>query len=71
MSGAINKRFEDTDSKFELEYVEGEYKQVFKPYRCSIEGCFMRFAVSEKLSVHLKEHRNNLDRGVDMRFIDP
>ena len=55
MSNAINTDDEWKNREdYSLEYRNGEYVKVMKPYMCGIEGCGMRFSMSHDLDDHMK-----------------
>jgi len=51
-----NKEWQDKDEYY-MEYRNGEYVKVRKPYVCAINDCGMRFVLSTELEEHMKKHR--------------
>ena len=62
LSAAINaeKEWQNYDEFF-MEFRNGEYVKVLKPFLCGFDGCKMRFSLSTELEEHLKQHKNDMD----------
>jgi len=56
LSGAINTDEIKNTDEYTMEYRNGEYVKVQKPYICGFPDCGMRFALSLELNDHLKKH---------------
>ena len=58
LSAALSskKEWEDKEEYY-MEYRNGEYVKVKKPYACGIAGCGLRFVLSTELDEHMKMHR--------------
>lgn len=61
LSAALNQndQWRDRDEYY-MEYRNGEYIKVLKPFICAHEGCGMRFILSTDLDKHLKSHQEKV-----------
>lgn len=47
--------------EYTLEYIEGAYVKVYKPYLCGYPNCGKRFKLSTELEEHLQCHMKNVN----------
>ena len=56
MSAHLNSEEVRNQDEYVMEYVNGEYVRVMKPFLCAVQGCGLRFRFSTDLEDHLKTH---------------
>ena len=56
LSGALNTDEIKNTDEYVMEFRNGEYIKVQKPYMCGFPDCGMRFAMSLELNDHMKRH---------------
>ena len=57
MSAHLNSKEDQNKDDYVMEFVNGEYVKVMKPFLCGVQGCGMRFRFTADLEEHLKMHQ--------------
>jgi len=57
MSAHLNSKIDENAGEYVMEYVNGEYVKIMKPFLCAYQRCGMRFRLMAELEEHLKVHQ--------------
>lgn len=57
MSAHLNSKEDHNRDEYVMEFINGEYVKVMKPFECGFQGCGMRFRLTAELEEHLKLHQ--------------
>ena len=57
MSSYINHKIDNNRDEYVMDFVNGEYVKIFKPFVCDFKNCGKRFRFSTEINDHLESHK--------------